>query len=157
VRGATPRCCIAERKGTSGESICRAFAQAIRHLYLVASTGWTQRVFGAKPPCVFFPPDVVSRRGEKNACAATDLAPWVEFRRKRVCSESEVLSSLLAAGEEAARCGNDGLMDRRRKLLATPSWGGRGPCISPIPQAVCFNFCPTRIMIRTYLSKSPTL
>jgi hypothetical protein len=37
--GAMPLCCIAERKGTSGVSVWRAFAQAVRHLYLVASTG----------------------------------------------------------------------------------------------------------------------
>lgn len=45
---AMPRCCIAERKGSSGVSEESAFAQAVRHVYRVASTGWTEDLFIAK-------------------------------------------------------------------------------------------------------------
>jgi len=52
---------------------------------------------------------------ERNACAATAREPRVDSRKKRVCSEGEVLPWLLAAGEEAD-CGDatgDGIVGLR--------------------------------------------
>ena len=87
--GAVPRCCIAERKGsTPGVSIRRAFAQAVRHLYRVASMGWKEGMFGAKPGSSLttsesFPegeslPQPWAPSGERNACAAMALEPRIE-------------------------------------------------------------------------------
>jgi len=45
---ATPRCCIAARRFSLGLSVWSALAQAVRHLYRSASTGWTEGVFAKK-------------------------------------------------------------------------------------------------------------
>jgi hypothetical protein len=114
---ALPRCWIAERKGSTGDGhagLCnawRAFAQAVRHLYRVASTGWTE------PPDVSGCSSSTRRKSlpearvpwEKSACAATALESRVESPKKRVCSESGVLSGAVVAGEDEDRMDNDGL------------------------------------------------
>ena len=134
---AIPRSCIAERKCSLGASVCRAFDQAVLHVYRSASMGCTEGALAAKPPRGG-PPGVVHRSSssERNSLPQA-LAPSCEESigaanrvESRKCSSSDVLSGLLSGEEADWREEVDRL--RKAQRMATPFRVGKGLCPPPI-------------------------
>ena len=114
-------CPIIERKVSSGVSVWSAFAQAVRHLYRSASTGWTEGALN------------------RIACLASDmLLGLVSGQEADVRDEAqrgnEGFRTCWMDWRDGARRGNDGL-DRPRKERRMAAWGGRGSYPAPMSHA----------------------
>ena len=111
-----PRCCIAAQNVSSGVSVWRAFAQAVRHLYLVANTRWTEGA-RARPPCVCFMHEMArvespKKRGRSESEVPSGLFSGVDLREQEGRSSNDGWRTCGTELRDEARSGNDGSMDR---------------------------------------------